>query len=71
MSFYTRQKSALLPTSLLEPTPKSSGNAAEGYVSWQNRERMNWFGPRTRVNATLAADGETEVASNGVGFGTH
>lgn len=71
MSYFTRQKQAFLPLSLLEPTPKTSGNAAEPYVSFQDRDRMIGKNPRSRANAFLAADGEEDVASNGVGFGTH
>lgn len=78
MSYYTRQKQAYLPISLLEskaePTPKTSGNAAVGYVSFQDRERFVWGTPQQKINrrrAFLAADGEEPVASDGVGFGTH
>lgn len=78
MSYYTRRKQAYLPVTMLDPvittgqpTPQSSGNAAVGYVSFQEREKFIWGNPRQRRNAFLAADGEEPVASDGIGFGTH
>ena len=76
MSFYTRQKSALLPTSLLEPAPsaKTSGNGAVSYVSWQETDRMIGLTSQQKKRRRLpflAADGEVDVASDGIGYGTH
>ena len=76
MSYFTRRKQAFLPMTLIDPaasdvSPKTSGNAAEPYVSFQEREKFIWGNPRSRFNAFLAADGEEPVASDGVGFGTH
>jgi hypothetical protein len=71
MSYFTRRKQAFLPTSLLEPTPRTSGNAAEGYVSWQQRDRLIWANANRRNNPSwmLEDDEQDPVPITSYGSG--